>query len=132
MQQNTKPLKRIDSSIHTDVYNIQDILCLKSRLQNSIYLYCYCSVTQSCLTLCDPMDCSTPGLLVPHNLLKFAQVHVHCISSVQFSSVAQSCLTLCDPMNHSMLGFPVHHQLPEFTQTRVHWVGCINDVIYIL
>ena len=38
-----------------------------------------CSVTQSCLTVCDPMDCSTPSLPVPHHLLKFAQVHVHCI-----------------------------------------------------
>ena len=40
---------------------------------------CCCSVTQSCLTLCDPMDCSTPGLPVPHRLLEFSQVHVHCI-----------------------------------------------------
>ena len=31
------------------------------------------------LTLCDAMDCSTPGLHVSHHLLKFAQVHVHCI-----------------------------------------------------
>ena len=31
-------------------------------------------------TLCDPMDCSIPGLPVPHRLLKFAQVHVHCIT----------------------------------------------------
>ena len=38
-----------------------------------------CSVAQSCPTLCDPMDCSTPGLPVPHHLPKFAQVHVHCI-----------------------------------------------------
>ena len=38
-----------------------------------------CSVTQLCPTLCDPMDCSTPGLSVPHHLPKFAQVHVHCI-----------------------------------------------------
>ena len=42
--------------------------------------YCCCSVTQSCLTLCNPMDCSTPGLSVPHHLPKFAQVHVHCIA----------------------------------------------------
>ena len=41
-----------------------------------------CSVAQSCPTLCDPMDCSTPGLPVPHHLPKFAQVHVHCISDV--------------------------------------------------
>ena len=38
-----------------------------------------CSVAQSCLTLCDPMDCSTPGLPVPRHLLEFAQAHVHCI-----------------------------------------------------
>ena len=40
---------------------------------------CCCSVTQSCPTLCNPTDCSAPGLPVPHHLLKFAQVHVHCI-----------------------------------------------------
>ena len=38
---------------------------------------CCCSVAKSCLTLCDPTDCSTPGLPVPHYLLEFAQVHVH-------------------------------------------------------
>ena len=38
-----------------------------------------CSVTQLHPTLCDPMDCSTPGLPVPHHLPKFAQVNVHCI-----------------------------------------------------
>ena len=32
-----------------------------------------------CLTLCDPMDFSTPGLPVPHHLPKFAQFHVNCI-----------------------------------------------------
>ena len=40
---------------------------------------CCCSVAQSSPALCDPMDCSMPGLPVPHHLLKFAQVHVHCI-----------------------------------------------------
>ena len=37
-----------------------------------------CSVSQSCLTVCNYMDCSTPGLSVPRHLPKFAQVHVHC------------------------------------------------------
>ena len=37
------------------------------------------SVAQSCPTLCDPMDCSTPSLPVLHQLLEFAQVHVPCI-----------------------------------------------------
>ena len=40
-------------------------------------IYC-CSVAQSCPTLCDPMDCSMPGLPAPRHLPKFAQVHVHC------------------------------------------------------
>ena len=35
------------------------------------------SVTQSCLTLCDPMDCSTPGFPVHHQLPERAQTHVH-------------------------------------------------------
>ena len=39
-----------------------------------------CSVDQSCATLCHPMDCSTPVLSVPHQVPKFAQAHVHCIS----------------------------------------------------
>ena len=41
--------------------------------------FCCCSVAQSCLTLCYPMNCSTPGLPVYHHLPEFAQVHVHCI-----------------------------------------------------
>ena len=38
-----------------------------------------CSLTQSCPTLRAPMDCSMLDLPVPHHLLEFAQVHVHCI-----------------------------------------------------
>ena len=112
-----------------------------------------CSVTQSCPTLCNPMDCSMPGLPVPHHLPKFAQVHVHCIGDAiqpshplmpsssalnlsqhqrlfqwvsclhKFSSVTQSCWTLCNPMDCSTPGLPVHHQLLELAQTHVHWVG---------
>ena len=37
----------------------------------------FSSVTQSCLTLCDPMNCSTPGLPVHHQLPEFTQTHVH-------------------------------------------------------
>ena len=38
---------------------------------------CYCSFTKSCLTLCDRMDCNTPGFPVLHHLPEFAQTHVH-------------------------------------------------------
>ena len=44
--------------------------------------YLISSVAQSCPTLCDPMDCSTPGLPVHHRLLEPTQTHVHCISDV--------------------------------------------------
>ena len=37
----------------------------------------FSSVSQSCPTLCDPMNCSTPGLPVHHQLLEFTQTHVH-------------------------------------------------------
>ena len=36
-----------------------------------------CLAAKSCLTLCDPMDCSTPGFPVLHHPLVFAQTHVH-------------------------------------------------------
>ena len=38
------------------------------------------SVAQSCPTLCDPMDCSTPGFSVLHQLPELAQTHVHWVS----------------------------------------------------
>ena len=40
----------------------------------------FSSVTQSCPTLCDPMNCSTPGLPVHHQLLEFTLTHVHQVS----------------------------------------------------
>ena len=36
----------------------------------------HAKLLQLCLTLCDPMDCSTPGLPVHHQLLEFTQTHV--------------------------------------------------------
>ena len=40
----------------------------------------FSSVSQSCPTLCDPMNCSTPGLPVHHQLLEFTQTHIHRVS----------------------------------------------------
>ena len=44
---------------------------------NNIPLYCCCSVTQPCPTLCEPTDYSMPGFPVLHCLPEFAQDHVH-------------------------------------------------------
>ena len=51
-----------------------------SILPSFIFLKAFSSVAQSCPTLCDPVDCSTPGLLVHHQLPEFAQTHVHRVS----------------------------------------------------
>ena len=64
-----------------------------------IIINLFSSVPQSCPTLCDPMNCSTQGLLVHHQLPEFTQTHVHWISdahptisstAVPFSSCPQS------------------------------------------
>ena len=44
---------------------------------NGKYIFQFSSVSQSCLTLCNPMDSSTPGLPVYHQLLELAHTHVH-------------------------------------------------------
>ena len=50
------------------------------------------SVAQSCMTLGNPMDCSTPGLPVHHQLPEFTQTHVHWVSD------AIQHLILCCPL----------------------------------
>ena len=52
----------------------------------------FSSVTQSCLTLCNPMNRSTPGLPVHHQLPEFIQTHVHRVSE------PSSHLILCRPL----------------------------------
>ena len=61
-----------DEALITFPWRGPSAFCLK-KIQFSL-------VTQSCPTLCDPIDCSTPGLSVPHHLPEFAHVHVHCMS----------------------------------------------------
>ena len=42
----------------------------------------FSSVAQSCLTLCHPMDCSSPGFPVHHQLLELAQTRIHWVGDV--------------------------------------------------
>ena len=52
-------------------------------------------ITQSCLILCNPMDCSTPGFPVHHQLLELTQTHVHRVSdAIQPSHHPLSALLL--------------------------------------
>ena len=66
---------------HIEIYglNNQIFFFFLEFEKNSFFPSCtqFSSVTQSCLTLCDPMDCSTPRFPVYHQLLEFTQTHVH-------------------------------------------------------
>ena len=76
------------------------------------------SVTQPCPTLCNPMNCSTPGFPVLHHLL-FAQTHVHWIGDA-----IQSPHPLPSPSPPAFNLF--QHQ------GLFHWVGSSNQVAKIL
>ena len=54
-----------------------EIMKRKLEKRSGHLLIQFSSVAQSCPTLCDPMDCSTPGLPVHHQLREFTQTHVH-------------------------------------------------------
>ena len=68
------------------VYNLnysKKCHCYQNRTKLSVQLI---SVIQLCLTLCDPMDCSTPGLPVHHQFQELTQTHVHWVSdAIQLS-----------------------------------------------
>ena len=83
-----------------------------------IYIYMYIhaqfrSITQSCLSLCDPMNRSTPGLPVHHQLPEFTQTHVHRVDdaiqpSHPLSSPSPPALS---PSQHQCLFLVSHSQL---------------------
>ena len=80
---------------------------------------CLNSVTQSCPTLCDLMDCSTPGFPVHHQLLKLAQTHVH-----RVSDAIQPSHPLSSP---SPPGFNLFHH-----QGLFQGVSSLNQVAKVL
>ena len=74
---------------------------------------------KSCPTLCDPMNCNTPGFSVLHYLLKFAQTHAHWIGNAIQPS---------HPLSPSSLpAFNLSHH-----QDLFRWVGCSHQVIKVL
>ena len=73
------------SHIHTHLYTY---MCIQM----------FSSVAQSCLTLCDPMNRSTPGLPVHHQLPEFTQTHVHWVSDAQSTHLIFCCPLLLLPL----------------------------------
>ena len=82
-------------------------------------LVLFSSVTQSCLTLCDPMDCSMPGIHVHHQLLEFTQTHAHWVGDVIQPSHP--------PSSPSPLAFNLFQD-----QGLLKWVGSSHQVAKIL
>ena len=64
---------------------LENVLRVHQKVYSAGVLFggcCCCSVAQSCLTLCDPMDCSTRGFPVHHHLPELAQTPVHSVGDV--------------------------------------------------
>ena len=81
-------------------------------------LHVCCSVAQSCPTLCNPMDCSTPGLPILHHLPEFAQTHVH------WTDDANQPSHPLPPLSHA-LSLSQHQGLFQ-------WVGSSHQVVEVL
>ena len=78
----------------------------------------FSSVAQSCLTLCDPMDCIMPGLPVHHQLPEFTQTHVHWVSNAIQPHPTLSSLLLLPSVFPSIRVFSnesvLHIQWPKY------------------
>ena len=79
----------------------------------------FSSVTQSCPTLCNPMDCSTPGFPVYHQLPELAQTHVHWVSDA------------VQPFHPLSSPFPPTFKLPQH-QGLFQWVISLHQVAKVL
>ena len=83
--QSTRVQVLFTSTLSAQHYLVQkrDSVKLLRDYCNDTYSYLFvnscncCSVAQSCPTICDPMDCITPGFPALHYLPEFAQTHVH-------------------------------------------------------
>ena len=73
------------------------------------------SVAQLCPTLCDPMDCSTPGFPVLHHLLELAQTHVHQLV------IPSNHLILCHPLLLLPSLFPSIRVISNESVLHIRW-----------
>ena len=71
------PLVKITSFSVSQVYPFEGSCCFSFLHGSPLLSFQFSSVAQSCLTLCDPMNHSTPALPVHHQLPEFTQTHVH-------------------------------------------------------
>ena len=79
----------------------------------------FSSVAQSCPTFCNPMNRSTPGLPVHHQLLEFTQTHVHRVrDAIQPSHPLSSPSPPApNPSQHQSLSFPMNQLFASDSQS---------------
>ena len=82
-------------------------------------LYQFSSVAQLCATLCDPMNCSTPGLPVHHRLPEFIQTHIYWVSDA-----VQPSHPLSSPSPPALN--------PSQHQSLFQWVNSSHEVTKVL
>ena len=88
LQETAKDREAWRAAVHGVANSQHDWTTELNWIEETVYLtfglklMCYdcVLVTQSCPTLCNPMNCSTPGLPVHHQLPEFPQTHVHRVS----------------------------------------------------
>ena len=80
-----------------------------------VCLLTFCSVAKSCPTLCDPVDCSTPGFSVLHYLLEF--IKLMSIESVMTSNH----LILCCPLLFLPSLFPSIRVFSSYSALHIRW-----------
>ena len=103
------------------LFEIHITLLQKITISKGKILYCtqFSSVAQSCPTLCNPMDCSTPGLPVQCQLLEFTQTYVHWVGDA-----IQPSHPLLSP---SPPAFTLSHH-----QGLFRWVSSLHHVAKVL
>ena len=114
---NGNPLQYLAWEIHGE-RNLASYSPWGHRVRHD-WLTQFSSVAQSCLTLCSPVDCSTPGFPVHHQLLELTQTHVHWVGDA-----IQSSHSLLSP-SHSAFNLSQHQGLFQ-------WVRSLHQVAKLL
>ena len=124
------------SLIHFFMQSLKQILCVYTYMCTYIHtqkytlsyiyinifislIYQFSSVAQLRPTPCDPMNCSTPGLLVYHQLLESTQTHVHQVGVAIYPS-------------HPLLSLPPPAPNPSQHQGPFQWVNSSHEVAKVL
>ena len=121
---NPKSMGHCKSSAKGEIHSSTNLLQEQEKNQiNNLTLHLssvqFSSAAQSCPTLCDPMNLSTPGLPVHHQLPEFTQTHVH-----RVSDAIQPSHPLSSPSPPALN--------PSQHQSLFRWVNSLHQVAKVL